>query len=232
MGNIGHSFIIFLINLLIFLLALLILLSFKGNKPYKVKEDILFIEKQLLKVSILFFYLILFIYELLKDVDIMDNVFKIKIICFNVYIMLHNMNNFFKCLEDYYTYNNPIYYFNSLFHKTKFNFKYEIISLLVATIYSFSFFNDIFQSIIILLNDNDRYTDINFKSPFIVLNLGGIIIMFLINITILIMYIILKLKIKKIIFKSREKLFRIFNRNIVIACLYIIFISFNFFVFF
>ena len=231
MGNIGHSFIIFLINLLIFLLALLILLSFKGNKPYKVKEDILFIEKQLLKVSILFFYLILFIYELLKDVDIMDNVFKIKIICFNVYIMLHLMINLFKCLEDYYTYNNPIYYFNSLFHKTKFNFKYEIISLLVATIYSFSFFNDIFQSIIILLNDNDRYTDINFKSPFIVLNLGGIIIMLLMNITILIMYIILKLKIKKIIFKSREKLFRIFNRNIVIACLYIIFISFNFFVF-
>ena len=109
------------------------------------------------------------------------------------------MNNLFKCLEDYYTYNNPIYYFNSLFHKTKFNFKYEIISLLVAGIYSFSFFNDNFQSIIILLNDNDngRYKEINFKSPFIVLNLGGIIIMFLMNITILIIYIILKLFIQK-----------------------------------
>ena len=234
MGNIGHAFFIFLINLLIFLLALLILISFIGNKPYKVKEDILFIEKQLLKASILSLYLILFIYELLTEDDFMDNVFKTKIICFNVYIMIYFMNNLFKCLEDYYTYNNPIYYFNSLFHKTKFNFKYEIISLLVATIYSFSFFNEHFQSIIILLNgddDKNRYKEINFKSPFIILNIGGIIIMFLMNIFILIMYIILKLKIKKIIFKAREKLFRIFNRQIIITFLYILFISFNFFIF-
>lgn len=145
MGNIGHAFFIFLINLLIFLLALLILISFIGNKPYKVKEDILFIEKQLLKASILSLYLILFIYELLTEDDFMDNVFKTKIICFNVYIMIYFMNNLFKCLEDYYTYNNPIYYFNSLFHKTKYNFKYEIISLLVATIYSFSFLMNIFN---------------------------------------------------------------------------------------
>ena len=235
MGEIGHAFIIFLINLLIFLLALLIILSFKGNKPYKVKEDILFIEKQLLKTSILFLYLILFIYELLTEDEFMYNVFKTKIICFNIYIMLYFMNNLFKCLEDYYTYNNPIYYFNSLFHKTKFNFKYEIISLFVSTIYSFSFFNDNFQTIIMLLNgndnDNDRYKEINFKSPFIVLNIGGIIIMFLMNISILIMYIILKLKIKKIIFKAREKLLRIFNRQIIITFLYVIFISLNCFVF-
>lgn len=235
MDSTGHAFIIFLINLLIFLQALLILLSFKGNKPYKVKEDILFIEKQLLKTIILFLYLLLFIYELLAGEEIPDSIPRTKIICFNVYIMLYFMNNFFKCLEDYYTYNNPIYYFNSLFHKTKFNFKYEIISILVAVIYYYSFYNEFFNNILILLNENDndneRYSEINSKSPFIVLNLGGMIIMFLINIAILIMYIILKLKIKKIIFKAREKLFRIFNRIIITTCLYIIFISFNIFVY-
>jgi len=46
------------------------------------------------------------------------------------------------------------------------------------------------------------------------------------------MYIILKLKIKKIIFKAREKLFRIFNRLIIITFLYIIFISFNCYIIF
>jgi len=241
MDGIGQAFIIFLINLLIFLLALLILISFKGNKPYKVKEDILFIERQLLKTTILFFYLILFIYELLAD-EFIYAVFKTKIICFNVYLMLYFMNNLFKCLEDYYTYNNPIHYFNFLFHKTKFNFKYEIISILVAVIYSFSFFNENFRSIIRLLNDNNnnnnngndhsRYSEINSKSPFIAINLGGLIIMLFMNITILIMYIILKLKIKKIIFKAREKLFRIFNRLIIITFLYIIFISFNCYIIF
>ena len=128
-----HTFINFILCLLIFIPAIIILVTLRGKKPYKVKQDILFIEKLILQIVILTIYLLLFLYELLEDQeeeedkkddkdkisDTMYILFKIKIICFNAYIVLLFMNNFFLCLEDYYTYTNPIYYFNSLFHKEK-----------------------------------------------------------------------------------------------------------------
>ena len=136
-------FINFLICLLIFLPAIVILVSLKGNKPYKVKEDILFIEKLVLKCLLLSFFMLLFLYELLKSDEndaqynnYVDIIFLIKIITFNIYIIILFMNNFFLCLEDYFTYINPLHYFNSLFHRAKSNIKYEFISIIIPIIIS------------------------------------------------------------------------------------------------
>ena len=231
-----HSFIIFIINLLIFLSAILILVTLKGNKPYKVKKDILFIEKLILKILILSLYLILYLYELLKEGNSMINsIFLTKIISFNIYIILLNMNNFFMCLEDYFTYNSPTHYFNSLFHNTKYNLLYEIISIIssifLSSIYIFKD-NNYIRKLVILFDENNLFLEINANSPFIILNIGKLIFLLVFNIIILILYFILKFKLKKLIFKKREKLFRIFNRNLILTISYIFFIFFNIFLFF
>ena len=264
-------FINFLICLLIFLPAIVILVSLKGNKPYKVKEDILFIEKLVLKCLLLSFFMLLFLYELLKSDEkdeqynyYVDIIFLIKIITFNIYIIILFMNNFFLCLEDYFTYINPLHYFNSLFHRAKSNILYEFISIIIPIIISaillffnnfdvisnstiiinnstiFSFFNINYTSIIdnIGLMDNSYssnstnttlpiYKNINDESPFIIFNCGILIVIGLVDIIIIILYIALKCKIKKIIFRTREKLLVILNRKIIASFFYFIFVSFN-----
>ena len=128
----------FLSCLLILIPNLLILVSLKGKKPIKVKEDILFLEKLILKCLILLLYLVLFIAELLIEDDEENekvenekqkNIYKIKIISFNIYIVLLFSSNFFLCIEDYFTYTNPNHYFNSIFHNSKCNIIYETISI-------------------------------------------------------------------------------------------------------
>ena len=261
-------FINMIICLLIFLPALIILVTLRGKKPYKVKEDVLFIEKQALKCLILSFFMLIFLYELLKaeendDDKYIDIIFLIKIICFNVYMILLFMNNFFLCLEDYFTYTNPLHYFNSLFHHTKYNISYELISIMIPIIISviLILFNDlqIIKDSNIIINNSSIFTfidfnisffanadnisssnstdiayentsiykDINEESPFIIFNSGILILIFILNIIIIIIYIVLKCKIKKIIFKAREKLLRIINRKIIASVFYILFALFN-----
>ena len=258
-------FINFIICVFIFLPSIIIVVTLKGNKPFKVKEDILFIEKQVLKCLIMSFYILMFLYELLKaeeDEDNTDIIFLIKIICFNIYIILLFMNNFFLCLEDYFTYTNPLHYFNSLFHHVKNKVLYEFISILIPIIISsiLIIFNDseIIKDSNIIINNSSIFTffsfnssffmgiddesisnstdinnitsiykSINEESPFIIFNFGILILICILNIIIIIIYIVLKCKIKKIIFKTREKLLVIFNRKIITSILYILFASFN-----
>ena len=243
-----HTFINFILCLLIFIPSITILVTLRGKKPYKVKQDILFIEKLFLQILILLFYLLLFLYELLEDQEkegkddnkdknsnTIYNLFKIKIICFNVYIVLLFMNNFFLCIEDYFTYTNPIHYFNSLFHKEKNKILYESISISIAAFLSILYLNidlnivDKNTFIILLIDNNgyNKYLEINEQSPFIILNILKLFFILLLNIIIIILYIVLRFKIKKIIFKSREKLFRIFTRKIISSLLYTVFILFN-----
>ena len=59
------------------------------------------------------------------------------------------------------------------------------------------------------------------------MNLPKLIFALIINIIILILYIFLKIKLKNIIFKARDKLFRIFNQKIISTIFYIVFILFN-----
>ena len=152
------------------------------------------------------------------------------------------MNNFFLCLEDYLTYSNPNHFFNSLFHKKKNNIKYELISIFFILIFSLLYidinidFKKIIGTSINVLNVNTsninqyfdkkkylilcfkngtNYTEINEKSPFIIFNLLKLIFIFVLNIIILLLYIILIFKIKKIIFRAREKLLRNLKIKIV-----------------
>ena len=233
----------FILCILILIPALIILFSLKGKKPNKVKEDILFIEKQILKSLILTFYLLLYLYELLKEDEIEDkntlnyakyNIYKTKIICFNIYIVLLFKNNFFLCIEDYFTYTNPNHYFNSLFHKSKNNILYEFISVCTASVLSLLYFYKTpLNFLIILLNfKSNGFIEINEDSPFLIINSPKIVLIFIINIIILILYIALKLKLKKIVFKAREKLFRVLNRKIISTIFYILYISFSFLLFF
>ena len=261
---------ILLICIFVYIPSILILSTLKGKKPYKVKEDILFIEKHIFYFLILTLYILFYLYELLRDEEdeenkekgnepkcepILLNLCKIKIICFNVYIILHFSSNFFICIENYKTYTHPNYYFNSLFNKRKNNILYEFLSIIFAAIFSLLYLDIKFKKnlnlyfkvnfnfdrnkfLIILSDDSEdfpfdqKYKDINEKYPFIILNSFKLVYILILNIITLIMYIVLKYKIKKIIFKAREKLFRIFTKRIILSFLYIIFILFNMFVFY
>ena len=231
----------FFLCLFILFPPILILISLKGKKPYKVKEDILFIEKQFNKCILLSTYLILFLYEILKrgegDDNNNDNInedikslFTIKIYMFNIYIVLLFMNNFFLCIEDYLTYINPIHYFNSLINKSKYNLLYEIISISISMILFapnlLDQFNQKLNDYLNIPQDND------YQNQFIILNIITLISTLIINIIILILYIKLKIRLKKIIFKAREKLFRILKRKIIYTISYIIFLLFNIFLFY
>ena len=249
-----HEFLNFSSCIIILAPTIVILVTLKGKKPHKVKEDILFFEKQVLKFFILSFYSLFFLYELLKEdkeSSEMNTIFKIKILIFNIYIVLLFMNNFFLCIEDYLTYTNPNHYFSSLFHKKKKNAKYEFISIFFACILSLLYINinlD-FKTILhinIKINyikkyfDKDKYLFIDLKnktsnvainemSPFIIFNLLKLIFIIILNIIIFLLYIILFFKIKKLIFKAREKLFRNFKIKIISTLMYFIFIAFNIF---
>ena len=275
------QFINFLICLIIFIPAIIIIATQRGKKPYKVKEDILFIEKILLKVIFLIFYILLFLYELLKEdseEEIINIIFLVKIIFLNNYIILLFMNNFFLCLEDYFTYMNPLHYFNSLFHKLKYNFLYEFISIcLIICFTTFiitditledNIFNTFHKNFCIIIFNNftnninninnitnninninnttnnttndttndttnaNSFSKINEESPFIIFDSIILLLGLAINIIIIILYIVLKYRIKKIIFKTREKLFKVLNRKIISSSLYLIFIIFNIILFY
>ena len=257
--------IILLICIFVYIPSILILSTIKGKKPYKVKEDILFIEKHIFNFLILSLYILLYLYELLKDEEedekkeekskdehILIYLCKIKIICFNIYIILHFSYNFFISIENYITYTHPNYYFNSLFNKRKNNILYEFLIIIFATIFSLLYLDINFNKdlniyfkininfdknilLIILSNDYDfdnNYKDINENNPFIILNALNLIYVLILNIITFFLYIVLKYKIKKIIFKTREKLFRIFTKKIILTFLYIAFILFNIFLFY
>ena len=248
-----EMFINFFLCLLIFTPPTIILFALKGKKPYKVKEDILFIEKQFLKCFILSTYLLLYLYEILKSGEKEDNekinddiktLFYIKIYSFNIYIVLLFMNNFFLCIEDYLTYINPIHYFISLINKTKSNVSYEIISISIVAILSVSYIPYLLELFYNLINNLFNYkldfsfnmplvsVDHDYNNPFIILNVITLAFTLIINLIIMILYIKLKFRLKKIIFKTREKLFRIINRKIIYTLLYIIFLLFNSFLFY
>ena len=238
---------VFLFCILILISSLIILFTLKGKKPIKSKQDILFIEKQILKSIIMLIYIILILYDLLKEEE--NEVVEFKkyiIIFFNVYIFLMFSLNIFSCIEEYLTYINPNHYFNSIFHKSKYNFLYEGISISAVILLSLPYFyfenEKIFISSELFKFDeyktenkteNKTTKDLNVfqNSPFVIVNHFKIIISLMINIIIIILYIILKLRLKKIIFKARGKLFRIINGKILSTILYIIFTSFNYFIF-
>ena len=59
------------------------------------------------------------------------------------------------------------------------------------------------------------------------MNAFKLVLVFILNIIIIILYLALKSKLKRIIFKARDKLFRIINQKIISTIFYLIFILFN-----
>ena len=237
------TFINFILCIIISIPAIIILLTIIGKKPHKVKEDILFIEKLFLKCGILLFYFILSLYELLNegenDNELLnegendnEKLFKIKTICFNAYIVLLFINNFFLCLENYFTYNNPNHYFKSIFNKSNYNNTYESISILCSFIVCLPYFEtDKNKNLIIIINKSNNendYKKLNEQSPFIISNIFILILVLVINTIILVLYFLLKFKIKKLIFKAREKFISILNEEIIVTFFYFLFIICNF----
>ena len=232
-------FLIFIFCILILIPNIIILLSLRGKKPIKVKEDILFIEKLILNCIILSFYLLGYIIDFAfieedeeKNIDSKEYRYKIEIISFNIYMVLFFSNKFFLCIENYFTYKNPNHFFNSIFHNSKCNIIYELISILLATALSILYLYKDDNNFLCFIIEGEEIKEDKELLFFIITNLLILIFDLIIIITTLLLYIVLKSKLKGIIFKAREKLFMIINTKIISSLFYLIFILFNSSIFF
>ena len=240
------SFINFLFCFILFLCSILIIPTIKGKKTYKSKEDVLFIEKNILVIIISIGYILIFLFEILSSDDFDSSqekeelqedkksiIFIIKICIFNVYIPSLFLNNFFTSVEIYKTYINPTYYFNLILGRNKRSILCEIFTFFTIIIVCLSSINPFNKNILYVkfskyyLLNLENYYNKDSNPPFIIFNMFSCLLGFLSNFTTFIIMIKLKLRLKCINFKKRFKLFRILNIKISLSFFYILFVLFN-----
>ena len=126
----------FIFCLFIIFITITLFHPINGYKKVKSKEEQLFVQKTL--ITTLFFISILitsvlFILKIINDTNIF---FLIEVLAFNVYIIIIILYNFFLSLEIYYTYTNPVHYFNRLFKQNKFNYLQEFFLFIITILLS------------------------------------------------------------------------------------------------
>ena len=125
------DFLNFIISLVLAFLTIIIFHPMNKYKKIKSKEEQLFLQKTLLS-SVFFISLllisILFLFEFVDS----KTLYLIELFFFNVYIIAIVLYNFFLSYELYYTFINPVHYFNRLFKQQKYNYIPEFIILLIS----------------------------------------------------------------------------------------------------
>ena len=131
--NIILTFIDFVLSIFLIFLTIIIFHPINKYKRYKVKEEQLFLQKTLITTIFFSIFLLLniisFLDEGLKKYSyIASNFF------FNEFFILILLYNLMITIEAYRTYNNPVHYFNRLFHQKKFNYTPELIIFIILII--------------------------------------------------------------------------------------------------
>ena len=194
-------------------------------KKVKSKEEQLFVQKTL--ITTLFFISILitsvlFILKIINDTNIF---FLIEVLAFNVYIIIIILYNFFLSLEIYYTYTNPVHYFNRLFKQNKFNYLQEfflfIITILLALIDYVLYTKDKYG--IKKKEQKEKNFYYNDASVFILIAKWKSFFIILFSLISIIVCFIIKKKIKKFCFKHQEKLYNVIDKRNLSNTLYLVY---------
>ena len=194
-------------------------------KKVKSKEEQLFVQKTL--ITTLFFISILissvlFILKIINDANIF---FLIEVLSFNVYIIIIVLYNFFLSLEIYFTYTNPVHYFNKLFKQNKFNYLQEfflfIITILLGLTDYFLYSKDKYE---IKKKDNkEKSFYYNDASVFILIAKWKSFCIAAFSLISIIVCFIIKRKIKKFCFKNQEKLYNVIDKRNLSNSLYLVY---------
>ena len=215
----------FIFCLFLVFITITIFHPINGYKKVKSKEEQLFVQKTL--ITTLFFISILitsvlFILKIINDTNIF---FLIEVLAFNVYIIIIILYNFFLSLEIYYTYTNPVHYFNRLFKQNKFNYLQEfflfIITILLALIDYVLYTKDKYG--IKKKEQKEKNFYYNDASVFILIAKWKSFFIILFSLISIIVCFIIKKKIKKFCFKHQEKLYNVIDKRNLSNTLYLVY---------
>ena len=201
-------------------------------KKLKSKEEQLFVQKTLITTLFFISILIINLLFILKNINDTEIFYLIEVFFFNIYILLIVLYNFFLSLELYYTYSNPVHYFNKLLKQNKCNYLQEffifVVTILVGFVDYFLYNKDKYDIKNNIKHSNDdnedtKYYYRNDSSIFVLIaKWKSIFIVFFSLISIMICFITKK-KIKKFCFKQQEELYNIINKRNLSNSLYLIY---------
>ena len=215
--NIILTFIDFVLSIFLIFLTIIIFHPINKYKRYKVKEEQLFLQKTLITTIFFSIFLLLniisFLDEGLKKYSyIASNFF------FNEFFILILLYNLMITIEAYRTYNNPVHYFNRLFHQKKFNYTPELIIfiiLIISLAVDFGISYKTFEE-----NSEEENEDLSYLflttewKPFATIIISLICIIF---------YIKLKNLISKFFFNHQQKLLNALSKRRMNYYLYLVF---------
>ena len=222
----------FIFSLILAFLTIVIFHPINKYKKIKSKEEQLFLQKILL--SSIFFILVIVI-SIFFVFEFMDSktLFVFELLVFNAYIISIVLYNFFLSYELYFTFMNPVHYFNRLFKQKKYNYVPEFIILLAIILVfglDFIFYHkEIYKFDIKTKKDEDKPHYFCDDSIIFIL-IGGwkSFIIIILSISSLVFLYLLNSKIQKFCFKSQEKLYNLISRRKMSNFLYIIYGLFYF----
>ena len=215
--NIILTFIDFVLSIFLIFLTIIIFHPINKYKRYKVKEEQLFLQKTLITTIFFSIFLLLniisFLDEGLKKYSyIASNFF------FNEFFILILLYNLMITIEAYRTYNNPVHYFNRLFHQKKFNYTPELIIfiiLIISLAVDFGISYKTFEE-----NSEEENEDLSYLflttewKPFATIIMSLICIIF---------YIKLKNLVSKFFFNHQQKLLNALSKRRMNYYLYLVF---------
>ena len=215
--NIILTFIDFVLSIFLIFLTIIIFHPINKYKRYKVKEEQLFLQKTLITTIFFSIFLLLniisFLDEGLKKYSyIASNFF------FNEFFILILLYNLMITIEAYRTYNNPVHYFNRLFHQKKFNYTPELIIfiiLIISLAVDFGISYKTFEEKSEEENEDLSYLFLTTEwKPFATIIMSLICIIF---------YIKLKNLISKFFFNHQQKLLNALSKRRMNYYLYLVF---------
>ena len=208
------DFLNFVISLMLVFITIIIYNPTNKYKLVKSKEEQLFLQKTL--ITTIFFSLILFINVIfILQIGGHSFLYYIELFAFNTYIVVIALYNFFLSLEIYFTYTNPIHYFNRLFRQKRYNYKIEFIIIIIGLIVLSADFTLYNLEVFTLENDESAIFVLMDKWKFVVISI--------ISLMSIILCLIIKIKIKKFCFKKQDKLYSFINKKIFRNALYFIY---------
>ena len=208
------DFLNFVISILLVFITIVIYSPTNKYKLVKSKEEQLFLQKTL--VTTIFFSLILLV-NVIFILQIGGNTFfyYIELFSFNTYIVVIALYNLFLSIELYWTYSNPIHYFNRLFRQKRYNYKIELFIIIMGLL---AFALDLFLFKLGIFDfENDE------SAVFVLMDKWKFIAILILNLISIILCLLIKMKIKKFCFKNQEKLYSYINKKVFGNALYFIY---------
>ena len=215
----------FLFGIILIFFTIIIFHPINKLKRYKVKEDQLFLQKTLITTLFFCLFLLLNILSYFSD-DLKKYTYIANNFVFNAFVMILIIYNLLISIELYYTFNNPVHYFNRLFRQYKHNYLQELFIIIVTIVTIGLDFAICYKN---LEKQCDEQKD-DISLSFMVLNDEWkpfcIIILSIIS---LIVYGKIKSKVNKFYFTHQDKLVKAISRRSLNFYLYLIYGIFHIF---